>query len=117
MDEAQKHFRYTSEKDPIRCSFCGRAQAEVAKVVAGAGVYICNDCIVLCFTILQEEAPDGDTFRLAVLRPDGTAEKVEIAHVSFSSGNRSTLRQCPGCGTWLAGEGVTACLHCGAALP
>jgi ATP-dependent Clp protease ATP-binding subunit ClpX len=39
----------------IRCSFCGRGQDEVAKLVSGPSVYICNECIRLCNDILEEE--------------------------------------------------------------
>lgn len=40
----------------VRCSFCGKASTEVNKIVAGAGVYICNECVGLCNTILEQEA-------------------------------------------------------------
>ncbi len=39
----------------IKCSFCGRGQDEVAKLVSGPSVYICNECIRLCNEILEEE--------------------------------------------------------------
>ncbi len=39
----------------IKCSFCGRGQDEVAKLVSGPSVYICNECIRLCSDILEEE--------------------------------------------------------------
>ncbi len=40
---------------PIRCSFCGRGQEEVTKLISGPSVYICNECIKLCNDILREE--------------------------------------------------------------
>jgi len=40
---------------PIRCSFCGRGQEEVTKLIAGPSVYIWNECIKLCNDILREE--------------------------------------------------------------
>ncbi len=43
------------EKDIIRCSFCGKAKDEVNRVVAGPGVYICNECIELCQEIIEED--------------------------------------------------------------
>ncbi|HOP94566.1 MAG TPA: ATP-dependent Clp protease ATP-binding subunit ClpX [Dictyoglomaceae bacterium] len=43
-----------SDKE-IRCSFCGRAQKEVKKMIAGPGVYICDECIEIAHKILQEE--------------------------------------------------------------
>ena len=39
----------------VRCSFCGKSQDEVRKIVAGPGVYICNECIELCKNIMDEE--------------------------------------------------------------
>ncbi|WP_063515181.1 ATP-dependent Clp protease ATP-binding subunit ClpX [Schleiferilactobacillus harbinensis] len=40
---------------PIKCSFCGKTQDQVKKIVAGPGVYICNECIDLCKEIIDEE--------------------------------------------------------------
>jgi hypothetical protein len=39
----------------VRCSFCGKASTEVQKVVAGPGVYICDECVHLCSLILEAE--------------------------------------------------------------
>jgi ATP-dependent Clp protease ATP-binding subunit ClpX len=43
---------------PIKCSFCGKSQTEVKKIIAGQGVYICNECIDLCNEIIVEEIDD-----------------------------------------------------------
>ncbi|CAI3287921.1 ATP-dependent Clp protease ATP-binding subunit ClpX [Enterococcus cecorum] len=40
--------------DTVRCSFCGKSQDEVRKIVAGPGVYICNECVELCKEIIDE---------------------------------------------------------------
>lgn len=45
----------TQSPRAIKCSFCGRGQDEVAKLVSGPSVYICNECIRLCNDILEEE--------------------------------------------------------------
>ncbi len=45
----------TQSPRSIKCSFCGRGQDEVAKLVSGPSVYICNECIRLCNDILEEE--------------------------------------------------------------
>jgi len=47
-------FEDTNGQD-IHCSFCGKSQAEVAKIVAGPGVYICNECVTLCQEIIDQE--------------------------------------------------------------
>jgi hypothetical protein len=41
----------------MRCSFCGRAHTEVAKLIAGPGIYICDGCVGLCVGILEQDAP------------------------------------------------------------
>lgn len=41
--------------DTVRCSFCGKSQDEVRKIVAGPGVYICNECVELCKEIIDED--------------------------------------------------------------
>ncbi|WP_304249119.1 ATP-dependent Clp protease ATP-binding subunit ClpX [Limosilactobacillus gastricus] len=47
-------FEDTNGQD-IHCSFCGKSQADVAKIVAGPGVYICNECVALCQEIIDQE--------------------------------------------------------------
>ena len=46
--------------DLLKCSFCGQSQKQVLKLVAGPGVYICNECIDLCNEIIDEEASTED---------------------------------------------------------
>ncbi|MGY3779604.1 ATP-dependent Clp protease ATP-binding subunit ClpX [Isobaculum melis] len=48
-------FNYGEEKGPVKCSFCGKSQEQVKKIVAGPGVYICDECIELCKEIIDEE--------------------------------------------------------------
>jgi ATP-dependent Clp protease ATP-binding subunit ClpC len=43
----------------IKCSFCGKSQNQVENIVAGPGVFICNECIDLCVEIIEEERQDG----------------------------------------------------------
>ena len=45
----------TKESGSLRCSFCGKGQKEVKKLIAGPGVYICDECIELCNDIIDEE--------------------------------------------------------------
>ena len=44
----------------LRCSFCGKTQREVKKLIAGPGVYICDECIDLCNDIIVEEKDRED---------------------------------------------------------
>lgn len=48
-------FKFTDEKGQLKCSFCGKTQDQVRKLVAGPGVYICDECIELCTEIIEEE--------------------------------------------------------------
>ena len=45
----------------LKCSFCGKSQEQVRKLIAGPGVYICDECIDLCNEILDEELVDGQS--------------------------------------------------------
>ena len=45
----------------VRCSFCGKAQENVRKIVAGPGVYICDECVDLCNSIIDAELYDDET--------------------------------------------------------
>ena len=53
----------------VKCSFCGKTQESVRKIIAGPGVYICNECIGLCNEIIESEyyEDDNDTYTLAGL--------------------------------------------------
>ena len=48
-------FKFGDEKGQLKCSFCGKAQEQVKKLIAGPGVYICDECIELCNEIIDEE--------------------------------------------------------------
>jgi ATP-dependent Clp protease ATP-binding subunit ClpX len=43
----------------LKCSFCGKSQEQVRKLIAGPGVYICDECVDLCNEILDEELFDS----------------------------------------------------------
>lgn len=61
----------------VKCSFCGKRQSEVDKLIAGKGVFICNECVALCNDIIEEELYDGrqkgsddsDIFEKPLLKP------------------------------------------------
>ncbi|WCL48509.1 ATP-dependent Clp protease ATP-binding subunit ClpX [Leptospira sp. GIMC2001] len=52
--------KVSTTKEKLHCSFCGKAQDEVRRLVAGPGVYICDECISLCNEIIAEEPPSTD---------------------------------------------------------
>ena len=45
--------------DLLKCSFCGKSQKQVKKLIAGPGVYICDECIDLCNEIIEEELSEA----------------------------------------------------------
>ncbi len=49
--------------DLVKCSFCGKSQKQVKKLIAGPGVYICDECIDLCNDIIEEELADSSEVR------------------------------------------------------
>ena len=56
-------------KNDLHCSFCGKGQDEVQKLIAGPGVYICNECVHLCNLILNEEVEDADKIEAVLETP------------------------------------------------
>src|SRR6188472_1109610 len=52
------------ESDLLKCSFCGKSQKQVKKLIAGPGVYICDECIDLCNEIIEEELADTAELKL-----------------------------------------------------
>ena len=51
-------LKFNDDKVQLKCSFCGKLQEQVKKLVAGPGVYICDECIELCNEIIEEELGD-----------------------------------------------------------
>jgi ATP-dependent Clp protease ATP-binding subunit ClpX len=59
--------RPTEQNEQLLCSFCGKSQRQVKKLIAGPGVYICDECIDLCNEIIDEELTSPSSFDLANL--------------------------------------------------
>lgn len=55
-------YKFNEEKGQLKCSFCGKSQEQVRKLVAGPGVYICDECIELCAEIVEEELGTEEEF-------------------------------------------------------
>ena len=61
----------------LRCTFCEKSQTEVAKLIAGPGVYICNHCVALCNDIIEDEG-----LAVADREPrDAVSEETLLAHL------------------------------------
>lgn len=73
-------FKFTDGKGPLYCSFCGKGQNQVKRLIVGSGgVYICDECIELCSEIMEEELNDDVKF--------------ELKDIPTPAGIRSTLDQ------------------------
>ncbi len=59
--------RPTDSNEQLLCSFCGKSQRQVKKLIAGPGVYICDECIDLCNEIIDEELTAPPSFELETL--------------------------------------------------
>ena len=55
----------SSSEKTLYCSFCGKSQHEVKKLIAGPSVFICDECIDLCNEIIRDELPAGEEAREA----------------------------------------------------
>ena len=56
----------SKSKDALKCNFCGKSQKQVIKLIAGPGVYICDECIDLCVEIVEEEKIEQTSESLTV---------------------------------------------------
>ena len=69
----------TKSKVPYRCSFCGKSQEQVRKLIAGQGVYICDECINLCQEIIEEEMLEAPRAGKAQPAPLPSPRKIKDA--------------------------------------
>ncbi len=83
--------RRESSSSLLRCSFCGKSQNEVKKLIAGPGVYICDECIDLCTDIIEEEKGrednKGATFK--VPKPADIKEHLDEYVIGQDSAKKS----------------------------
>ena len=67
--------------DLLKCSFCGKTQKQVKKLIAGPGVYICDECIDLCNEIIEDELTEASTAGLQEL-PKPQEISLAIPHIT-----------------------------------
>jgi ATP-dependent Clp protease ATP-binding subunit ClpX len=81
----------------LKCSFCGKSQEQVRKLIAGPGVYICDECVDLCNEILDEELFDSSTAApQPVPRREASPEKRKAKSSSISLGQLPKPREIKG---------------------
>ena len=72
------------DEQPLKCSFCGKPQNRVRKLIAGPGVYICDECIGVCTSILEDELdfmPEQHCGQMAAARPEHLPTPQELIDV------------------------------------
>ena len=57
------------ERKPLKCSFCNKPEDRVRKLIAGPAAYICDECIEVCYEIIQEELEEVENTEINLLRP------------------------------------------------
>lgn len=67
----------STPKEFTSCSFCGRTEEAVEKLIAGPSVYICDKCIRLCSGILDKKTPTSSTYDFKILKPKEIKQKLD----------------------------------------
>ncbi len=85
--------KYEDNKN-IRCSFCGKTQENVKRIIAGPGVYICNECVGLCSNIIEDELENydddfNDENEFLMLTPKEIKEKLDEYVIGQESAKKS----------------------------
>ena len=65
----------------VRCSFCGKSQEEVDRIIAGPGVFICSDCIKVCSSIVEDDLYDDDEIRYTTTEKEELPSPAEIKSI------------------------------------
>ncbi|HEY4615888.1 MAG TPA: ATP-dependent Clp protease ATP-binding subunit ClpX, partial [Citricoccus sp.] len=82
--------RIGESADLLKCSFCGKSQKQVRKLIAGPGVYICDECIELCNEIIEEELSEvAETAEVELPKPREIFDFLEEYVIGQSEAKRS----------------------------
>ncbi|MCE5319030.1 MAG: ATP-dependent Clp protease ATP-binding subunit ClpX [Parachlamydia sp.] len=76
-------------KDPISCSFCGRNEEAVEKLISGPSVYICDKCVNLCAGILERKKPSVGTYQFKILKPKEIKARLDEYIIGQESAKRT----------------------------
>ena len=83
----------------IKCSFCGKTQNAVERIIAGQGVYICDECIKVCNNILEDDNYENNEVAYTINDEDKLLSPQEIKEILdsylFFEEYRQCLRACP----------------------
>ncbi len=84
-------YKSTDEKSQLKCSFCGKLQDQVKKLVAGPGVYICDECIELCNEIIEEELSEDLGFEMSDIPKPREIREILDQYVICQDGAKKSL--------------------------
>lgn len=86
-------FKFGDERGQLKCSFCGKSQEQVKKLIAGPGVYICDECIELCNEIIEEELYRhvDDAFRFRSVPKPKEIHNILVQYVVAQEKAKKTL--------------------------
>ena len=94
----------TSNKNILYCSFCGKSQHEVRKLIAGPTVFICDECVDLCNNIIEEELSDEDVIVYFDIVQSVVPTKLLVAYDEEKAKVDATKTQIKGLETALADD-------------
>ena len=92
-------------KKPLYCSFCGKSQHEVKKLIAGPTVFICDECVELCMEIIKEEIKTSDKSNKKYKARSSPSETTLGAHICINKKNTKVSVVLFN----LTGDGILAC--------
>jgi hypothetical protein len=81
----QLHAPEKADNELIHCSFCGKSQEEVEKIIAGLNSYICNECIGICDEIIAESKAEADMQKQAKQKAEAARQKKKRRRPSSSA--------------------------------
>ena len=68
-----------NKNQSVKCSFCGKPQESVKKIIAGPGVYICDECVDICKGIVEEGFPENIEYTTEI--PENIPSPQEIKNI------------------------------------
>ena len=83
--------KYFDDKKQLKCSFCGKLQEQVRRLVAGPGVYICDECIELCREIIEEDYQDVTDLEMKEIPKPGEIYNILNEYVVGQSNAKKSL--------------------------
>lgn len=84
-------YKFGDDKGQLKCSFCGKLQDQVKKLVAGPGVYICDECIELCNEIIEEELSEETSLEIGDIPKPKEIKSILDQYVIHQEGAKKTL--------------------------